>query len=143
MSLKLYSLDENEANGAQTTKFNKWEIQPPRIRRWRQIENWNSCIQGLLCVLVSSACCGRLVNVMSGRNNHQTAPWLSKARQKSTEPAGDKFLYHREILSFVKYIQQNSEQKAQRNSVVDAVRKVILQLYPTAEVRRFRSSFKR
>jgi hypothetical protein len=73
---------------------------------------------------------------MSSRNQQPIPPWMVRKRPRNADsPCPENIEKHQEILSFVRYISLNSEQKAQRNEIVESIRKVIRQLYPTAEVR--------
>lgn len=74
---------------------------------------------------------------MSHRRTADYPPWMTHRKLRVGEPLkGDPMIFHQEIMNFVRYIKLNSEEKAARNAVVEALSAVISSLYPNARVRK-------
>lgn len=72
---------------------------------------------------------------MTSRNRGPNLPWMSGKRSKNCGTVtDDPLVFHQEIMNFVRYIRLNSEEKAQRNKIIEALTAVILAQYPSAKV---------
>lgn len=91
----------------------------------------------------------KVVHPMSSRSQSEfprpgaAVPWMTQKKTKADTPRKeDPLIFHQEIMSFVRYIKLSSDEKEQRNAVVDSLTKVITKIYPSARVRSKLNSFK-